>query len=355
MARISELHYSNAFAKSSGVAEFLEVSLDPSDDPADYTVSFYEANGTVGLEIALDNPLVTATYDSETNEINYVLSADDFPFLLTDPNGGGSGNYEAYALTNTDTDTVIDFYDIGGGTTNILAVDGEAAGETSENLAVLVGPNSTTTTIQFNQPDPDTITYEDLSPGDTGVACFAADTLIDTPLGPRRIGTLQPGDMVCTQDDGAQPVRWIGRRTVDGRRRFAPVQIKAGAYGATADVWVSPQHRVLVTGWQAELYFGETEVLVPAQALIDGKKVCSAPCDIITYVHVMFDQHQLLHSSGVTSESFLPWGEALKGITDAAAEELFALFPALRADPESYGGAARSLRTMTEASVLAAV
>jgi len=354
VARISELHYSNAFAASSGVAEFLEASLDPSENPADFTVSFYQANGTVGLEISLDHPAIDVTVDAETGEVNYVLSADDFPFLLTDPDGGGSSNYEAYALTNTDTDTVIDFYDIGGGTQNILAVDGAAAGETSENLAVLVGPNSTTTTLQFNQPNPDTLTHEDLSPGDTGIACFAMDTLIETPLGPRRIADLQPGDSVLTQDDGAQQVRWIGRRTVSGQGRFAPVQIKAGAYGATADVWVSPQHRVLVTGWQAELLFGEAEVLVPAQALIDGDKVCSAPCDIITYVHVLFDQHQLLHSSGLTSESFLPWGEAIKGISTAAAGELFALFPELRVRPDTYGGAVRSLRTMTESSVLAA-
>ena len=76
----------------------------------------------------------------------FVISADDFPILLTDPNGGGSDNYEAYALTNTATSEVIDFYDIGGGTQNILALDGAAAGATSENLAVLTGPNSTTTT-----------------------------------------------------------------------------------------------------------------------------------------------------------------------------------------------------------------
>jgi len=49
MARISELHYSNAYASASGVAEFVEVALAPGEDPADFTVSFYDADGTVLL------------------------------------------------------------------------------------------------------------------------------------------------------------------------------------------------------------------------------------------------------------------------------------------------------------------
>ena len=117
MARISELHYSNAYAASSGVSEFLEVSIGASEDPANFTVSFYQANGQVGIEIPLTSvPTAQVTVDADNNEVVYVISADDFPILLTDPNGGGSTNYEAYALTNTATGEVIDFYDIGGGT-----------------------------------------------------------------------------------------------------------------------------------------------------------------------------------------------------------------------------------------------
>mgnify|MGYP000441527081 CR=1 FL=1 len=355
MARISELHYSNAYANSSGISEFLEVSLDASDDPANYTVSFYQANGTVGVEVSLDDPSVQVTVDPETGELNYVISADHFDILLTDPDGGSSGNYEAYALTNTDTGTVIDFYDIGGGTQNITATNGVAAGATSQNLAVLVGPNSTTTSLQFNQPNPDELTYETVSPGDTGIACFAAATLIDTPTGPRRIGELRLGDMVCTQDDGPQAVRWVGRSTVRGQRRYVPVRISAGVFGATEDVLVSPQHRVLVTGWQAELYYGESEVLVPAHALVNGTTVSRVPCDIITYVHVMFDRHQLICSSGLISESFLPGGEAVNGLTAASAEELFGLFPELRDHPETYGLGVRSIRTATEGALISAV
>ncbi|MFK7754198.1 MAG: Hint domain-containing protein [Sedimentitalea sp.] len=347
MARISELHYSNAYAASSGVAEFLEVSLGPADDPADFTVSFYQHTGLVGFELGLNDPGITVTVDPENGEINYVISADVFPIYLTDPNGGGSTNYEAYALTDTSglPGTVIDFYDIGGGTQNILAQDGVAAGAVSENLPVLVGPDSTTTTLQFNQPNPDTLTHSALTPGDTGLACFVAGTLIDTPDGMRAIQTLKPGDMVNTRDDGAQTVRWIGTRTVPGQGQFAPICIDTGVMGATQPVWVSPQHRILVTGWQSELFFATPEVLIAAKALVNGTTIRRRPVAWVCYVHIMFDGHQIVSTQGLDSESFYPGAQAMTGATG---REVLALFPNLSgygplARPEPEGDAARLL------------
>jgi len=207
MARISELHYSDVYAASSGVVEFLEVALRPNEDPADFTVSFYQANGTVGVEIPLNDPGVQTTIDPDNSELIYEISADFFNIRLTDPDGGGSNNYDAYGLVNTDTSTVVDFYDIGGGTQKITASNGLAAGATSENLPVIVGPNSTTTTLQCNQPNPDTLVYEAVALGDSGIVCFAKGTLIDTPNGVVSIETLSAGDLVNTTDNGPCPVR----------------------------------------------------------------------------------------------------------------------------------------------------
>ncbi|SFK94206.1 Hint domain-containing protein [Shimia haliotis] len=341
MARISELHYSNAYAASSGVNEFLEVALNGSDDPSDFVVSFYQADGSVGIEIPLTHPDIQVSVDPDNGETIYVISADDFPILLTDPNGGGSENYEAYALTNTDTDTVIDFYDIGGGTQNILALDGAAAGATSENLPVLVGPNSTTTTLQFNQPDPDVLTYETVAPGDTGLACFVAGTRLLTPCGQRPIESLVAGDLVTTRDKGPMPVRWIGRRSVVGRGAFAPVRIARGALGAIRAHYVSQNHRLLLEGWRAELFFGEKEVLVPAKALVDGDQIALRQMPEVTYFHMMFDSHQIVEADGVASESFYPGAEAVAGVEKDVQAEIFELFPEVREDLASYGQLAR--------------
>lgn len=356
MARISELHYSNAFAASTGVSEFLEVSLRSDENPANFTVSFYQSTGFVGIEIALTSvPPGQVTTDSDNNEVVYVISADDFPILLTDPNGNGATNYEAYALSNTDTGEVIDFYDIGGGTQNIQAQDGLAAGETSVNLPVLVVPNQTTTSLQFNQPDTDTLTYGPLTPGDSGAPCFVAGTRVDTPEGPRRVETLRPGDLVLTLDNGSCPLRWSGGRTVRGVGSFTPVRIGTGVLGAQRDILVSPQHRILISGWQAQLLFGEDEVLVPAKSLVNGTSVTQTPCDIVHYVHLFFDQHQLLSTSGLISESFFPGAQAVSGLDIAAMQELFALFPELRDHPGTYGKTTRPVQNGPQAAVLRAM
>lgn len=340
MARISELHYSNAYANTSGVSEFLEVALNASEDPADFTVSFYQANGSVGIEIPLTSAGVQTSVDPDNGELIYVISADFFPILLTDPDGGGSSNYEAYALVNTDTSTVLDFYDIGGGTQNILAIDGLAAGATSENLAVIVGPNSTTTTLQFNQPDPDTLVYDDVDPGDTGLACFTKGALIDTPRGAVRIEKLRVGDLVETLDEGPRPVRWVGQTTVHGVGKFAPIRFEKGVLGAERTILVSPQHRILFQGWQCELLFGQEELLIPAIALVNGNTVRQVDRENVTYVHIMFDRHQLVRCSGFVSESFFPAQIGRLG-ADAMQGELESLFPEAIAAANLASGLAR--------------
>lgn len=352
MARISELHYSNAYAASSGVSEFLEVALGAGEDPADFVVSFYHADGSVGAEIGLDDPGVQVSVDPDNGETVYVISADFFNIRLTDPDGGASNNYEAFALTNTDTGTVEDFYDIGGGTQNILALDGAAAGAVSENIPVLTGPQSTTT-LQFNQPDPDTLTYETVAPGDTGIACFTAGTLVRTPDGARPIEDLLPGDKVLTCDHGFQTLRWIGTRSVAGNGDLAPIRITRGTLGAKQDILVSPQHRVLISGWQSEMFFGEREVLVPAKALVNGRSVQVCPQPRVTYVHMLFDRHELIKTHGLISESFYVSARSLSGVGCDAAAEILRLFPELRPDPSRFGPTAWPVRTPREASLLA--
>ncbi len=341
MARISELHYSNAYARSSGVDEFVEVALTPDEAPLNYLVSFYQSDGTVGVEIPLTHPAVVVTTDLDSGETAYVISAGSFPILLTDPNGTGADNYEAFALTNATTGTVQDFYDIGGGTKNIPALDGAAIGAVSVSLPVLTGPNATTTSLQFNRPAPDTLVHEAVDAGDTGIACFASGTRIRTDVGYRLVDTLHEGDMIWTRDNGFQPVCWIGQRKVSGQGRFAPVQFSPDTFGALRPHLVSQNHRILVQGWRAQLVFGEDELLVPAKALVDDCDVRISESEDITYFHLLFEEHQIICGDGVLSESFYPGAEALKGAAATARSEMFALFPELINGLRFYGDLAR--------------
>lgn len=161
-----------------------------------------------------------------------------------------------------------------------------------------------------------------------GPPCFAAGTLIETTDGFCAVEDLKPGDMVITMDNGPQPVRWVGQRTVSGRGQFAPIRIASGALGNTRALMVSPQHRMLITGWRAEMFFGEDEVLVAAKHLINNDRIHAHPVDEVTYVHVMFDRHEVIYAEGCASESFYPGDYVLSGDAQMR-QEILALFPEL--------------------------
>jgi len=166
--------------------------------------------------------------------------------------------------------------------------------------------------------------------------------MIATPQGERAIETLAVGDKVMTRDHGMQPIRWIGRRAVKGHDRFAPILITPGVVtGLHQPLLVSPQHRMLFTGYRAELLFGETEVLVAAKHLVDGQSVTQTERDEVIYIHMLFDTHEVIYANGAATESFHPGQEGIAGVDDAAREELFAIFPELRADIGQYGQTAR--------------
>jgi len=165
--------------------------------------------------------------------------------------------------------------------------------------------------------------------------CFVAGTPIRTPEGPVAAERLRPGDRVLTLDRGALPLVWVGQRTVPATGRFAPVRFAPGAIGNADVLEVSPQHRMLVAGWRAELLFGESEVLVAAAHLVDGNRITRAPRPEVTYVHLMFAGHEIVVAAGVPSESFNP-GAAFLRRDSATRDELAALFPDLP-DPRQTG------------------
>ncbi|MHC0054069.1 Hint domain-containing protein [Actibacterium sp. D379-3] len=184
------------------------------------------------------------------------------------------------------------------------------------------------------------------------VICFAAGTFILTPHGERTVESLKPGDLVITADHGLQPIRWIGIRAVPATGPLAPVRIRRGTLGNTRDLRVSPQHRMLLGGYRAELLFGESEVLVPALHLVDDLAITREAGGTVTYVHLLFDRHEVIFAEGTPSESFHPGHVGLDAILAPAREELFRLFPDLRADITAYGPATRLSLKKHEAHAL---
>ncbi|NNE80690.1 MAG: Hint domain-containing protein [Silicimonas sp.] len=185
------------------------------------------------------------------------------------------------------------------------------------------------------------------------IICFAEGTLIQTPRGERRIEKLKPGDMAHTIDRGPQPIRWIGRKTVRATGALAPVRFAKGVFGNHRDLLVSPQHRMLFQGYSAQLLFGQSEVLAPAESLVDDFQVTIRYGGMITYFHMLFDHHEVVVANGSPSESFHPGGQGLDTLSAASRDELFNVFPDLRSNGASYGPASRHCLSAKDAAVLA--
>ncbi|HMB13223.1 MAG TPA: Hint domain-containing protein [Roseovarius sp.] len=201
----------------------------------------------------------------------------------------------------------------------------------------------------FTTPDGTLVNFAEIE----NIICFTPGARILTPRGLRRVESLRAGDLVITRDNGPQPVRWTGSRTVPGIERFAPIRVAAHVLdGATRPLLVSPQHRFLFTGYKAELLFGCDEVLVSAKHLVDGRDVTEAPQAEVTYIHVMLDRHEVIYAEGAATESFHAGDVGLAAISDQSREEMFRIFPQLRSHPESYGPTARPCLKRHEARLL---
>ena len=199
-------------------------------------------------------------------------------------------------------------------------------------------PGVTYTFGAFNREG--AVQYDDLVP------CFTAGTRIETDDGDMLIEHLMAGDMVETMDHGMQPIRWIGSTTRPAINKFAPILFRKGALGNRRDLLVSPQHRMLISGWRAELMFGECEVLVPAKALLSDHKVIRKAGGLVTYFHILFDQHEIIFAEGCPSESFQPSGKNITGFDAGTYAEIIELFPELAIDSQlsNYSAARYSLK-----------
>ncbi|UWQ12767.1 Hint domain-containing protein (plasmid) [Aliiroseovarius crassostreae] len=279
---------------------------------------------------------------------------------------GGEGADEIHGGDHADTITLAEgdtVYGDGGDDLFVVTDYGEAG---TGNITVVGGETDETNgdTLDFRGLTHwDNITYTNTDPGVGGgmsgfatlddgsvvtfseieniIICFAAGTRITTPAGTREVQDLRPGDLVLTRDNGVKPIRWVGKRTVPARGSLAPIRFAPGALGNTRPLLVSPQHRMLIQGANANLIFGESEVLATAKHLVNGGTVAEQVGGEVTYVHIMFDQHEIVYAEGAATESFFPGGTGLDAVEDQAREELFAVFPELRSSAGNFGETVR--------------
>jgi hypothetical protein len=167
--------------------------------------------------------------------------------------------------------------------------------------------------------------------------------------------------MVLTHDEGPQPVlittrTHLSRQELTQTPHLRPILPKAGSLGPNLpdrDLLVSPQHRMLLSGWRAQLLFSADQLLAPAKGLLNDSTILSQTAKQgVTYIHLAFARHQIITANGAPTESLHTGDVSKEKMHPAAREELFALFPDLRTQPDNRSDTARTCLTFSETRLL---
>lgn len=174
---------------------------------------------------------------------------------------------------------------------------------------------------------------------DVNVVCCCAGTMIRRADGSEiAVEKLNVGDRIETLDNGAQSIRWVGRRSLSVPTmlqypNLRPILIPAGALSPgipEADLYVSPQHRILVRSRIAHRMFGVDEILVAAKKLVgvNGIRVDHTAWKA-TYLHVLLDRHNILLANGAPCESLFLGPQCRQSLGSEAIEEISLIFASI--------------------------
>ncbi len=283
------------------------------------------------------NPSVTVTQGYQvaiTDDDNFLQDPDSGEQFDTSaiPNLGNSADFQIFEGYTATVDgapvtyTLLQF----SGTQYIVVTSGD----------VSVGDELIGNAAVQNSAPP--VAYDSLP----SFVCFTSGSYIQTPSGQRLIDDIGSGDAIVVADGSSRPVRWVGKRRLSKgdlqkTPKLCPIRISAGSLGPNTparDLLLSPQHRVVVSSPALELLHCHRNMLAPAKALINGTTITQAPLDQgVEYIHILFDQHELVNVDGLWSESFFPGDCTLQSMSVAVKQELFELFPELHAGASGYG------------------
>ena len=243
-------------------------------------------------------------------------------------------------------------------------IDGNEGGDDFDTLD-LRGTGPYSIVYADDNPENGVVTFRDPTTGaatgtltftniENVIPCFTPGTMIATPKGEVAAEYLKAGDKIITRDNGIQEIRWVGQKAMGWRDlhvnpHLKPVLIRQGSLGnglPERDMLVSPNHRVLVANDRTALYFDEHEVLVAAKHLVSSAGIAAVDSVGTTYIHFMFDRHEVVLSNGAWTESFQPGDYTLKGMGNAQRAEIFELFPDLKSEAglQDYQAARRTLK-----------
>lgn len=314
-------------------------------DPPVVLTSVMSENDTTTVDSDPSN--ITATgFDltlQEEEAQDGVHAAETIGWIAIEEGGDATSGT---ASTNTGFDEQVDTIDLNASFTNSVVL-GETQTLNGPDTATVVIDGQSNSSVDVFLEEERSDDFETNHKNETVgivafenglITCFTPGTQIRTPCGARNVEQLNIGDWVQTVDSCKQQIRWIGRRVLHGpdlaaKPELLPIRISAHALGANLperDLVVSRQHRMLVSSPIAQRMFGQSEVLVAAIKLtaLPGIYI-DHTVDRVEYIHLLFDEHQLIYAEGALTESLYLGTETHKAMSPAARQEIQMIFPDL--------------------------
>ena len=288
-----------------GLSKIGYSGADPFGDPA------YPTAAAVGSVLTIDNDAHWSAVSVEDDEA-MLHDNDTAPAqTLTAPTTIDGTLYSAGKHVETEHDYIIRIVGSSNPADNIEIHAISMTGVVVGLAATAPLADGASYTIVAQGADSPTVLYSDL------VVCFAAGTGILTLRGER----------VTTADNGPQRPIWIGRQIARGTGRRAPVRNARGVLGARRDLYLSPQHRLLVPDGP------DGEALVAAKALLGRPGVELRPRARVAYSHLLLARHEALFADGLAAESFCPGPMAPRALGARGRASLARVLPGLAAGP----------------------
>ncbi|MCU9848506.1 Hint domain-containing protein [Defluviimonas sp. WL0024] len=324
------------------------------------------ANASINIRNLGQQPAVQLYFESGTlgDDTTGDLVLDDTAPGVVDPDttvwiNGTEYNfiYELSGTWRNNSGTVPDQFE--GDPVYVITVIG--AGPGGSNLRLWFMPDATVTKAEIEAFGNGAESIDNFSTNPPPPVCFLRGTLISAPKGEVPVEELRAGDEVLTASGATATVRFAAARELTLMELLLnpdmrPVCIPQGAMGEglpRADLWVSPQHRVLVRGWEPEMLFGQDEVLVAAKHLKFAPTLRRpARPETVEYFHLMLDSHDIVLSNGIETESLFPGDTAIASLTEDGRAEMARVFPDYAGDWTLYGPTARRTLTAREAEAL---
>jgi hypothetical protein len=336
---ISEVKYLGGASQ-----DFIEIAVAAGTDVSNIQVVVYNQNGSVRSINDLGSIVTT-------------VDGIDVYLIDTATSPTFNGLHQRGGVALMDDGAVDSFISFDPGAPIVADAGTPAAGFTSTEIGSAGAGESLETTDGG-------VTYTtQTTPSGGTIPCFTPGTFIATPTGNRLIENLKIGDLIITKDNGLQAIRWIGKKEITGARLYAcpqlrPVRIKKNTFGNQRpyrDLVVSPQHRIVINNDMANILFGSQQVLVPAKALVDEHKVDMSDVRETTYIHILFDHHEIIYANGVATESFHPNKAILNSLDQVVQDEIYEIFPELhtKRNASGYGPTALPALSVSEGQNLA--